>query len=194
MKRPSRSLFVSAALLSSLAAGPALAVDYTAVLPERSQVAFVSKQMGVPVEGLFRKFAASLAFDPAKPEAGRASIEIDLASIDAGSAEANEEVVGKNWFNTKLYPTARFTSASVKPLGGGRFEVRGPLTVRGHTQEVAAPFSLRQDGNQAVCEGAFTLKRLDFGIGQGAWGDVDTVANEVQIKFRLVAVPAASKK
>src|SRR6187455_3648678 len=35
----------------------------------KSQIRFVSKQMGVPVEGRFRKFDATVAFDPKKPEA-----------------------------------------------------------------------------------------------------------------------------
>jgi len=184
----------SAALLAlaTLGAGPALAIEYSTLLAERSQVAFTSRQMGVPVEGLFGKFTTSLVFDPARPEAGHATIEIDLASIDAGSAEANEEVVGKNWFHVKAHPTARFTSSGVKVLGGGRFEVRGPLTLKGRTQEVAAPFSFRADGGNGVFEGIFTLKRLDFAIGEGAWGDTSTVANEVQIKFRFVAAPAAA--
>lgn len=186
--------FLSTAAALTLAATPALATEYASVLAERSQVGFTSRQMGVPVTGQFRKFAATLAFDPAQPETGRATIEIALASIDAGSEEATGEAVGKNWFNVKAYPTARFTSTSVKPLSGGRFEVRGPLTLKGHTQEVAAPFSFKADGGNGLFEGAFTLKRLDFAIGEGEWGDTDTVANEVQIKFRFVAAPAAAKK
>jgi polyisoprenoid-binding protein YceI len=181
--------------LLGLAAVPASAVEYATLLADKSQVAFVSRQMGVPVEGQFGRFAATLNFDPTRPEAGRASIDIDLASIDAGSAEANEEVIGKNWFHTKAHPTARFTSSAVKTLGGGRFEVRGPLTLKGRTQEVAAPFSFKADGANGVFEGVFTLKRLDYAIGEGAWGDTDTVANEVQIKFRFVVAqgPAGKK-
>lgn len=181
--------------LAALAAVPAGAAEYSALVPQRSQVAFTSRQMGVPVEGQFGRFSATLAFDPANPEAGRTTIDIDLASIDAGSAEANEEVIGKNWFNTKAYPTARFTSTAVKALGGGRFEVRGPLTLKGRTQEVAAPFSFKAEGANGVFEGVFTLKRLDYAIGEGTWGDTSTVANEVQIKFRFVAAqgPAAKK-
>ncbi|MBS0465139.1 MAG: YceI family protein, partial [Proteobacteria bacterium] len=38
------------------------------------------------------------------------------------------------------------------------------------------------------------LKRGDYGIGEGMWADYGTVANEVQIKFRLVAAAAAGKK
>lgn len=191
-RQPSRALrsLLSAGALLAVLPTAAPAVEYAAVVPQGSQVSFTSRQMGVPVEGQFGKFAATLSFDPAKPEAGRASLEIDLASIDAGSAEANEEVVGKNWFNAKTYPSARFTTTSVKPLGGGRFEVRGPLSLKGRSQEVAAPVSFRQEGARAVFEGALTLKRLDFGIGTGPWGDTDTVANEVQIRFRIVAAPA----
>jgi polyisoprenoid-binding protein YceI len=35
------------------------------LLPQ-SEISFVSKQMGVPVEGKFTKFDAQLAFDPKK--------------------------------------------------------------------------------------------------------------------------------
>lgn len=153
----------------------------------QSRLSFVSKQMAVPVEGQFRRFNVQLNFDPARPEAAKAGIDIDLASIDAGSKEANEEVVGKNWLNVRQFPGARFVSTGVKPLGGDRYEVRGTLTIKGRSREVAAPFSFRPAGGQGVFEGGFVLKRLDFGIGEGPWGDTGIVADEVQIKFRILA-------
>lgn len=168
----------------------ARAVDYTQLRPESSRLSFVSKQMGVPVAGEFKRFAVQLRFDPARPEAARAVIEIDLAGIDAGSKEATEEVVGKNWFHVRQYPTARFESASVRSLGGGRYEVRGPLTIKGRTKEAIAVFSFRPEGRHGVFEGGFVLKRLDYGIGEGLWSDTGTVADEVQVKFRFQAEPA----
>ena len=39
-----------------------------------------------------------------------AKLDIDLASVDAGSPDANNEVVGKAWFNLKAFPTASFDS------------------------------------------------------------------------------------
>jgi hypothetical protein len=38
------------------------------------------------------------------------------------------------------------------------------------------------------------LKRLDYAIGEGVWSDTDTVANEVQVKFRISAVAGVVKK
>lgn len=177
-----------AALCAGLFLLPSVAFaagSYTRVLPEKSSLAFVSSQMGVSVDGSFKRFSATVNFDPAMPEAGRATLDIDLASIDAGGSEANEEVKGKNWFDVKQHPTARFVSTSVKPLGNNRYEVRGNMSIRGQTREVAAPFTLKTDGAGAVLEGSFPLKRLDYGIGSGVWGDTDVVANEVRISFRL---------
>ena len=180
--------------LALLAALPLLATaaEFNAVLPDKSRIAFVSKQMGVPVEGGFRKFAAQVAFDPARPEAGRAQIEIELASIDAGSAEADEEVKGKGWFNTREFPTAKFVAAGVKALGGGRYEAKGRMTIKGRTREVVAPFSYKADGANAVLEGSIPVMRLQFGVGEGVWSDTATVADEVQVKFRFT-VAAGSK-
>lgn len=158
---------------------------YNRVLPEKSALAFVSSQMGVSVDGSFKRFAATLDFDPARPEAGRATLDIELASIDAGGPEANEEVKGKNWFDVKQHPVARFVSTSVKPLGNNRYEVRGQMSIKGKTREVAAPFTLKADGAGALLEGSFPLKRLDYGIGTGAWGDTSVVADAVQINFKL---------
>jgi len=181
-----RAPFIGAALLV-LAAGSAQAVEFGPLLADRSSIAFTSKQMGVPVDGRFRKFAADLRFDPAKPAAASAKIDIDLASIDAGSQDADDEVVGKQWFNTRVFPTATFVSSGVRALGGDRYEAVGRITIKGKTQDAVLPFSVRQEAGSATFDGSFTLKRLDFAIGEGPWADVSAVANDVQIRFRLVA-------
>ncbi len=162
------------------------AVDYSKVQNDKSSITFVSRQMSVPAEGMFKKFTAHVKLNPAKVEAGIARIEIDLASIDVGGAEAYEEVTGKSWFNVAEFPKAAFVSSSVKALGGGKFEATGKLTIKGKTMEVRAPFSLREENGVLNVTGVFTLKRLDFGIGSGLWSDTSVVADEVKIKFYLV--------
>lgn len=178
--------------LAVIAAGNAGAVEYSQFQADKSRLTFVSKQMGVPIDGSFRKFGTTLSFDPARPAAASARLELDLASIDAGSRDANDEVVGKPWFNLKVFPTATFVSSAVRPLGGDRFELSGKLTIKGRTQDITAPFTFRQEGNNGVFDGGFVLKRLDFALGDGVWADVATVANEVQIKFHIVAAAAAA--
>lgn len=174
------------AILSLLSSGFAYGAELSAVQLDKSSIAFVSKQMNVPVEGDFKKFTAQISLDPARPEAGRARIEIDLDSIDAGSAEANDEVKSKSWFNTREFPKASFVSSAVKALGGGRFEATGRMTIKGKILESRAPFTLKQEKGVLILDGAFPLKRLDYGIGSGVWSDTSVVADEVQVKFHFV--------
>lgn len=174
------------AILSLLASGFACGAELSAVQLDKSSIAFVSRQMNVPVEGAFKKFTAQISIDPARPEAGRARIEIDLASIDAGSAEANDEIKGKSWFSTREFPQASFVSSSVRALGGNRFEAAGKMTLKGKTLETLAPFTLKQEKGVLILDGAFPLKRLDYGIGSGVWSDTSVVADEVLVKFHFV--------
>jgi polyisoprenoid-binding protein YceI len=174
-------------LLAMLAAPAAHAVEYRTVLPQQSTIHFEFRQMGVPVKGGFRRFTAQMAFDPAKPEAARAQIEIDLASIDAGSPEADEESAGKLWFNRSAHPKATFVSSQVRALGDNRYEMRGTLTLKGRSRDMTVPVTYRPGKNAAIFDGGFVLRRLDFGIGEGMWADVATVANEVKVRFRIAA-------
>jgi polyisoprenoid-binding protein YceI len=180
------------ALCVLAAALPASAIEFNQFQASKSALSFVSKQMNVPVEGQFKSFRSKIAFDPAKPAAAKAEFEIDLASIDAGSKDANDEVATKAWFDTKAFPLAKFVATSVKSLGNNRFEVAGKMSIKGRTLDLTTPVTLRQEGNSATFEGSLVLKRADYAIGEGMWADFGTVANEVQIKFRLVAIAAAA--
>jgi len=193
MFRPQRATIFAGMAALLLAAG-AHASEFNQLQPDKSAVTFAYKQMNVPMDGRFQRFTGRINFDPAKPALGQAEIAIELASIDTGSPEGNDEVAGKLWFNTRQFPLARFVSSSIRPLGNNRFEVTGKMSIKGRTHDVTTPATFRQAGQQGVFEGSFVLKRADYGIGEGMWADFGTVANEVQIKFRLVATAAAGKK
>lgn len=163
------------------------AVEYTQVQAEKSSVAFTYKQMGVAVDGRFKRFSSQISFDPAKPTVAKATFDVELASVDTGAPEGDDEVAGKSWFNTKAFPTARFVSGSVKALGGNKYEVAGQLSIKGKTQDVVVPATFTPQGNSGVFDGAFTIRRADFSIGEGSWAKFDIVANDVLVKFRITA-------
>ena len=173
-------------LLLLLATAPAALAAPLPIDLAKSQLAFVSKQMNVPVEGTFRKFTVQLDFDAKKPEAAKARLDIEMGSVDAGSEEANAEVIRKAWFNTAQFPQASFVSTALKPLGGNRYELAGQMTIKGKTLPLSTPVTVKPAGTGQSFEGTFVLKRLDYGIGDGPWNDPDTVANEVQVRFKLV--------
>lgn len=155
------------------------------LVPAQSDIAFVSKQMGVAMEGHFKKFDAQVAFDPAKPETGKIALTVDIASATLGAPEVDGELPKAVWFNTAKFPQATFQSTAIKALGGGKFEVSGKLAIKGNTRDAIVPVTLAQSGATTTASGVLTIKRLAFKIGENEWADTSAVADDVQIKFKL---------
>lgn len=174
---------IFAGLLHALAA-PALAQQ---VLAEGSEIRFTTQQMGVPVEGRFKAWQAQLKFDPRQPQATQLVLAIDMRSISFGVPDTEAEAAKPAWFHTAQHPQAQFRAGAVKALGGGRYEVAGTLTIKGQARELTVPVTLVHGpaAGQGLATGSFTLKRLDFKLGEGEWADTSVVANNVQVRFKL---------
>ena len=189
-----RTLF-KIALITALigaTAQPALAQPKPALLQAAgSEIAFTTKQMGVPVEGKFSKFSASIALDPKKPETGNVAFTIDTGSARFGSAELDAEVPKATWLNVPKFPQASFQSSAIKAAGPGKFEVAGKLTIKGSVHDVLVPVQLTQSGANSIASGAFTIKRLEFKVGEGEWADTSMLANDIQIRFKLALTGVA---
>lgn len=168
------------------AAGPTV----TLVAPQ-SEVGFTIKQMGVPVSGRFKRFAVQTNFDPKSPQTSQVALRFELASATI-SADADPELGKPDWFATAKFPQATFQSTGIKALGGGKFEVAGKLSIKGSSRDVVVPMQLAQAGGVSTVTGGLPIKRLDFKVGEGDWADTSFVANDVQVKFKLVlqGVPA----
>lgn len=156
------------------------------LLPAQSEITFVAKQMGVPLDGKFGKFDAQVAFDAKKPEAGKIAFTIDLGSAVVGDADTVKELKKPDWFNVVKFPNATFTSSAIKAAGPGKFEVVGNLSIKGNVKPVTIPVTIAPAAaGVSVAQGSFLLKRIDFKIGEGDWTDVSIVANDVMVKFKL---------
>jgi len=157
----------------------------------QSEIVFVSKQMGVPVEGRFKNFDARIIFDPAKVAAGNISFIVDMSSATLGSKETDAELVKPDWFHTAKFAKASFQSTNLKSTGAGKYEVSGKLSIKGMSQDIVVPVNLSQTGGLTTAVGAFALKRLPFKIGDNEWSDTSMVADEVQVKFKFVLTGVA---
>lgn len=196
-RRTSFTVAAICALLLGIAAPMARASAATAqaaaasagaqkLLPAQSTLVFISRQMGVPVQGKFTRFEVVSQFDPKKLASSKVSLTIDLLSADLGNAETETELKKPGWFDSVKRPQATFVSTSIRALGGNRFEVDGQLAIKGNKQRLLVPVTLVQKDGLTTVEGALQLKRADYKIGDGEWSDASIVANEVEVKFKLV--------
>ena len=168
---------------TALLAQPALAQQKLDTA--KSEVQFTARQMGVPLDGHFKKFDAQVAFDPAKLATSNITFTVDTGSATLGSKETDAELPKAVWFNVPKFPQATFESSAIKALGGGKFEVAGKLTIKGNSVNVVAPVTLTQAGPVTTATGSFPIKRLAFKIGENEWADTSMVADDVQVKFKL---------
>ena len=76
--------------------------------------------------------------------------------------------------------------ARINALGGGRFQAKGRLELKGTAHELVVPVTLVQSGPQSTATGEFVVKRLEFKIGENEWTDVSLVADDVRVRFKLV--------
>ena len=176
------TVLTTLAAVATLMPTAAQAATYRGVVPAQSSITFQYRQMGVVMDGRFKTFSAQAALDTATPAAARGRIDIDVAGIDTGIPEADQEALGKVWFNAAAFPKASFVLQSLKPVATGRYEGTGTLTVKGRAKELRLPVAFSPQG---VLTGSFVMRRADHAIGEGMWARSDVVADEVTVSFKL---------
>jgi len=173
-------------ITAAAALAPSVGLAQQKLVPAQSSISFTTKQMGVPLEGQFKKFDAQISFDTAKPDTAKIAFSVDTGSATLGAPESDAELPKAAWFNVAKFPQAQFQSASVKSLGGGKFQVNGKLTIKGNAKDVEVPVTLAQANGLTTATGQFTLKRLTYKIGENEWADTSMVADDVLVKLKLV--------
>ncbi len=170
-------------------AAPAATSAAAQLVSAGSEIAFTTRQLGVPVEGKFTRFTAQILLNPKQPQTGNVAFSIDTASARFGSAELDAEVPKATWLNSAKFAQASFQSSAIKAVGPGKFEVSGKLSIKGAARDVVVPVQVVQTGAGAAlastATGSFTIKRLDFAVGDGEWTDTSMLANDVQVRFKL---------
>lgn len=156
--------------------------------PKQSELGFTATQAGAPFQGKFEKYTADIRFDPKDLATSRFEVKIDLASVNTEDAERDDTLKGEDLFAVQKWPTATYIAEGFQHQGGAKFSARGKLTLRGVTRDVPIQFTFENNSTGAWLKGTGTIRRLDFGVGQGEWKDasVDGIANEVQVRYALL--------
>ncbi|MGD9967108.1 MAG: YceI family protein [Hyphomonadaceae bacterium] len=137
------------------------------------------------IQGRFTRWRADIRFDPAKLERSSVLVTIETASAATGVAVQESTLPTPPWFDAAAHPTATFRATEFRRSGQG-YEAHGALTIRGQTRNVVLPFTLIIDGDTAVMNGAITIDRHDFGIGEDTEAD-EIVSRDVEVTVRVSA-------
>jgi polyisoprenoid-binding protein YceI len=180
-----KNKLISLAALTFVA-GLALAATQWSVQPKESKLTFVGTQAGAQFEGALEKFSADIKFDPQDLAGSRFDVKIDLASVNTRDSERDDILKGPDLFAVQKFPAGRYVAEKFTAKGGSKYAATGKLTLRNITRDVPIELTFEKKDSGAWLKGSASLKRLDFGVGQGEWKDTETVANEVQVRFALL--------
>jgi len=185
------ALFVAG---SAWAAGAA-PVKYT-LDTGASLLRFTFEQAGANNTGRFGKYTADVAFSPENLAASKIDVSIDIASLDTGDKERDDTLKSADLFDPTKFPKARFVSSKISTVGAGRYEAQGKLTIRNVTKDIKLPitFQTREEKGKQMgfLTGRYSLKRLEYGVGQGEWKSLEWVKDDVIVTFSLKLASAGS--
>lgn len=157
---------------------------------DKSSLKFVVINNGAPVEGQFKKFSADIKFDPEKLGESKIVVEVETASVFADYDEVVKNLLSKDWLATEAFPKAVFTSKTITRMpNSDNYYAEGTLQLRNKIMPATLNFQLQfaAGGKDAVAKGYVTIRRNEYGVGQGDWANDDVVKNEVRVEFRVVA-------
>ncbi len=160
-----------------------------AVVKEKSFLKFSAIQNSAPVQGKFSDFTAEIKFDPEHLDESSIKVEVALASVSVASEEVQSNIKMPDWLSVDAFPKAVFNCKQFTRMPtSNNYYANGQLTLRGKTVPVVLNFQMEHfDEKNAVATGYVTVRRSDFGVGQGEWARDDVVKNEVRIEFRIAA-------
>jgi polyisoprenoid-binding protein YceI len=193
--RPTRRALLTGILLAT-AAGPSLAagaagapaVTHYLLDAARGSLEFTFQQAGAQNKGKFTRFAVSFDFSPDNLAGSRLEVTVEIGSLDTGDKERDDTLRGADLFAVAKFPQAHFAASQFNKTASG-YEALGKLTIRGVTRDARVPFTFRTADEHGVAvgymSGKTTVRRLDFGVGQGEWNSTEWVGNEVGVSFAL---------
>ncbi|MEM6344444.1 MAG: YceI family protein [Bacteroidota bacterium] len=145
----------------------------------KSSIDFVVTNLGLDVEGKFRRFSGTINFSPDKLEESSFEISIPVKSIFTDNSTRDEHLQEEEFFHAASHPNITFSAKEVKK-SGEQYILNGSLTIKGTSKQISIPFTYEN----ATFSGEITIDRQDFSVGGS--GFLDTIGDEVIIKINCV--------
>jgi len=182
------------ALAARAAAADSAAPVHYSSDPTKSTLDFQFTQADAQNKGKFTKYPVTLDFSPDNLAASKLDVTVEMTSLDTGDKERDDTLRGTDLFAVAKYPQAHFVSTQITKTASG-YDAVGKLTLRGVSRDLHVPFTFRAANEQGksvgYLAGKTTLKRLDFGVGQGDWKSTESVGADVTVLYSVRLVPAA---
>jgi len=116
--------------------------------------------------------------------------------VDITDAEYNAKLLGhlksNDFFSVEEFKTSTFEITSTKQIEGERYQINGRLTIKGITNDVSFPATVKVTDKSIITVGTATINRVKYGIKYGS-GTVFTdlgdkaIMDDFQLEMNIIA-------
>jgi polyisoprenoid-binding protein YceI len=136
--------------------------------PHHTSVEFVARHMLSRVRGRFTEFDGTVKIAE-RPEDSSVEVQIRAESIQTNSDYRDNHLRSEDFLQVEAYPVLTFTSTSVRPQTGGRFQLVGDLTIKDITNEVVLDARFEGFGPTADSKGTVAFFTATTEIDREDW-------------------------
>lgn len=135
-----------------------------------SSVRFSVNHMVVSeAEGTFKMWDGTVEHSKADFSDAKINFTVDVNSINTDNERRDGHLKSDDFFNAEKFPTMKFESTSMKPLGNNKYELTGNLTIRDVTKPVTFQVNYggilaSSRGRKAGFKATTTINRFDYNL------------------------------
>ena len=98
-----------------------------------------------------------------------------------------------DFFGTAKHPTSTFTITKVTPKGGNVYDITGDMTIKGITNAVTFPATVKMNGSMIEADGKAVLDRTKYDIRYGSKSFFESIGDKAiyddfTVEMKLVAM------
>jgi polyisoprenoid-binding protein YceI len=184
-------------LVALCAPWSAHAADQYIIDQSVAQIEFTARHFGVlSSQAAFRRFSGVLAIDPNHLERTHIAIQIDATSVEVAWPGGTAMLQSSDYFDTRDYPVAWFTSTDVAAESSDHFRITGLLEIRGVTRPVRLEAAVVDDRRSTSTDSDVALflvtgqvRRSAFGMTSGTAFIADMVDLRIAVRILFPSAP-----
>lgn len=120
-------------------------------------------------EGTFKMWDGTVEHSKDDFSDAKINFTVEVNSINTDNERRDGHLKSDDFFNAEKFPTMKFESTSMKPLGNNKYELTGNLTIRDVTKPVTFQVThggilTTSRGRKAGFKATTTINRFDYNL------------------------------
>ena len=150
---------------------------------EKSAVNWIGKKVTGQHDGTIQLREGYLETDgDGNLTGGTFTMDMTTISNDDLSGDSKEKLEGHlksdDFFGVAAYPTSTFVITKSVPQGSNRYKIVGDITIKGTTEEIQFPATIREEDDKIIATADIAIDRSKFDIRYGSGSFFDNLGDK----------------